>query len=720
MRPSLRRFRVFPARQRGAIVIAAAVAMGVCVALMASADIGYLFYIKREFQKSADLAALAGAQLLPNTCVNAASVASTSALAQANLTAHSFSQAPVVAVSCGVFSSTGAAAPAGSAGGQYFIAGGTPSTVNGVQVLITGTAPALMPFIATRSIRASAVAVREQATAVVSTGSQLAALRLAGLNLSVLGPDGVARITLAGLLDRLGIRVDADIGVGELNSLLSVNNVSIGSLLTATAQALPSTGAALAAQVTLLNQSVQANATLSSASIKLGGANSPVSLFTSIGSSASQDSASLARAALHTELKVTDLISTALSIASSGNAVAVPNLTLAGIQLRSGIVSPPSVAAGPVGTTARQGQVRIALDIDTSAIPLVGPIADALKTRVHLPLFLDVTRGTARINAISCSSTPRTVDVLVNQTILGACVGKVDANVQFTSPGLCDAGSTDLQPEVLLKLLGTNLLTTSLRVDALSSTKVLAGMVAGETRSTPNDLPIGSTLGNIVPALAGVLSQLTAPPASGGGTPSEVATNTAALYLAQSKDAFGRYQIGTVISLLQSGKPGVLPALGSWNTNAAGNKFQIPYACGFLNLSTCYRDGTVWESFNSTVTGEGSGVLGGTLGVVLGGLVVDNCFGLVANLTNYNGCIAKNLASFLQTKPGGTVIPAAVGPCSTLLCTVLKPITDGLTPILDALGSALQTTLTSTLGLTLGQTSVTVQAISCGNVRIVY
>lgn len=61
------------ARQRGSVLIAAAAAMLVSVTLLASADLGYLFLHEAELQKTADLAALAGAQQLErDSCVAAA------------------------------------------------------------------------------------------------------------------------------------------------------------------------------------------------------------------------------------------------------------------------------------------------------------------------------------------------------------------------------------------------------------------------------------------------------------------------------------------------------------------------------------------------------------------------------------------------------------------------------------------------------------------------
>lgn len=720
MPPRILQIRKGPASQRGAIVIAASMAVLVCVALLASADVGYLFYMKREFQKSADLAALAGAQILPNPCASGAGLSPSSAAtasATENLRAHNLSSQPTITVNCGIWSGAAPSAPVGSSGGQYFAAGGAAASANAVQVLISGNAPAFLPFISDRLVRAGAVAVRDQPTAVISTGTQLASLKMAGLSASVMSAEGTARITLDGLLGRLGIKVDADIGVGELNALLAANKVSVGSLIDASASALPSSGAALSAQLGALKQSLNANGALNAYQVQLGGANSPIGLFTGIGAAATQDSAALARAALHTELKVSDLVSTAISIANARNAISISDLTLPGMRAQAAIVSPPSVAAGPVGTTARQAQVRVAIDLDTDKV-VGGLLGSLLGARVHLPLFIDVARGTARINAISCDTKPPTVDVLVNQSVLGACVGKVAPTTEFAAAGLCELPpSAELQPEVLLKLPGVTPAPKTLQFDALPATELMMRIAVSETRtSAPNNLAIGNTLSSLVGTLMSTQAPLTSNTPPANVSKAQVAKDTAAQYLAQTpKNALGRYDIDELIRLLENGKSNSvpplppLPALGAW-------PMPVPYPCGLLNLDTCYASGTVWGSFKATVTGAGSGLLGGALGTVLGGLVVKNCYGLVATLLSYNTCIADNLTSYLQTKPEDA-------PCTSVYCTVFKPSTTsttGLSSLLNKIGSSLFTALSSTLGLNLGQTGVTVHAISCGNVRLVH
>lgn len=76
--------RTPPQRQRGSVVINATIALSLLVIVLVGVELGYLFFMKREYQKTADLAALAGAQKLTNS--NAAtlcSLAESSAIANA-------------------------------------------------------------------------------------------------------------------------------------------------------------------------------------------------------------------------------------------------------------------------------------------------------------------------------------------------------------------------------------------------------------------------------------------------------------------------------------------------------------------------------------------------------------------------------------------------------------------------------------------------------------
>ena len=64
----------------GSVLINTAIAMSLIVITLLGTQLGYLFFIKRELQKTADLAALSGAQSLqPFLCTDAKAAAVTNA-----------------------------------------------------------------------------------------------------------------------------------------------------------------------------------------------------------------------------------------------------------------------------------------------------------------------------------------------------------------------------------------------------------------------------------------------------------------------------------------------------------------------------------------------------------------------------------------------------------------------------------------------------------------
>src|SRR5690606_36219456 len=129
-------------------------------------------------------------------------------------------------------------------------------------------------------------------------------------------------------------------------------------------------------------------------------------------------------------------------------------------------------------------------------------------------------------------------------------------------------------------------------------------------------------------------------------------------------------------------------ALGDWNVPNG-----VPFACPTIYLTTCYRTGSVWDGYNATVTGEGMGALSGLLGSLLGGLAINRCNSLISTLLNYNNCVKSNLASYLQTRPGGLQdLGGGTGVtdpgsdqvrCSGLLCLALTPVLETLKPLLN-------------------------------------
>lgn len=63
-------------RSRGSVLVNTLIALSLIVITLIGTELGYLFFLKREFQKTADLAALAAAQALkPGSCTEATAAA---------------------------------------------------------------------------------------------------------------------------------------------------------------------------------------------------------------------------------------------------------------------------------------------------------------------------------------------------------------------------------------------------------------------------------------------------------------------------------------------------------------------------------------------------------------------------------------------------------------------------------------------------------------------
>ena len=124
-------------RQRGSVVITSVIALSLLVIVLVGVELGYMFFLKRELQKTADLAALAGAQaLLPAGCGEA----TTAAVANGGQNMPLL-MTPITAaeVQCGNWDPTLRPAP------LHF---GTPESgqiLNAVRITLTRTAPPLLP-----------------------------------------------------------------------------------------------------------------------------------------------------------------------------------------------------------------------------------------------------------------------------------------------------------------------------------------------------------------------------------------------------------------------------------------------------------------------------------------------------------------------------------------------------------------------------------------------
>ncbi|WNH52360.1 TadG family pilus assembly protein [Stenotrophomonas oahuensis] len=708
--------------QRGGMSVTMMLVMLGLVGMLGLIEIGYLYWAKRDVQKTADLAALAGAQRLDLCSADRAD----NAAARANaVNANRFPG--TLRVQCGDWN------PAHTTE-DNFAAVSPAAPPNAVKVVAERS---VLPFLGQNqnlpTVRAQAVATRAPPFAVLSVGSQLlrvngntplgGVLKLVGVDLdqtTLLGYDGLAqvKVTPKGLLEALEIPVKADISIGEFNALLAANKVSLGRLVEATATVLSQSGVAHA-DLDALQNALAAKLDVDRLAIQLGSNDAASGLF---GRIVAPDGP--ATAALDAQVNALDLLTTAISIANSGRAVEVSQLNVLGVQAKAAIIEPPSIAIGGVGTRAYNAQVRLFLDIDSNNLALgLGKVLTALGIRLRLPIHADVTNAMATVTSLQCSAIPATATVQVDSSVLRACVGKVAEADRFSTRNVCEAS---LQNEQLLTLLGAPLINDRIQLNALSHSENLT-LAAGETKSTwINPAQIGTAVSDLVQQLLRVLGGMLNPAAKGMNTAS-TADQLADQFLKASNPGNGVYDVDRTIALLRNGNPAQgISAFGDWQVHNG-----VPYAC-VLGLGTCYKDGSVWEGYRATVTGQGLGLLDGVLGTLLGGLVINRCSGLVSALLAYNACVKGNLASYMQTAPAG-VLDAYQGSgsvtdpgtntvaCSGLLCTLLRPVLEGvLKPLLNGVGTLLTATLATVLGIELGRTDVHLQATHCNPAQLVY
>lgn len=682
-----------PRRQSGSIVINTAIALSLIVIALVGTELGYLFFIKRELQKTADLAAVAGASAIQPTDCTAARAA---ALGNAGQNLSGFTPA----VACGRWDPSQGTE-------RHFTA--DQAAFNAVHVVIEGAPPSLLAFFpGERSLRAEAIAAANDPLASFSVGSTLLRtgdsvlgdlLKGIGLDLtgtSLVGYDGLAQvqITPGGLLRALGIEVASDIGVGELNTLLAAETVQLGTLLDAIVTA-GGQDTLLASNAALLN-AVTTRLGVQNLTVQLGSlAGGPSGLFAEVIAPGAN-----AASALDVGVNALDLLHSSIGVATQKHAVAVNGLSLTGmVSAKTVLIEPPSVAIGGVGATAYTAQLRTWVEIDTGNLPVIGHLA-----RVRLPLMIDVVNGRGTLTEM-CTPALRKPDgterasIAVNASILKVCVGRPGANPAneneiFSTTASCDQNLAD-EDLLRLGLGGVNLvsLRTHLKMDALPLQDSVT-LAAGETGTVGNDLLLGSTVRNLTDALLATLLM-------------ETLDRGPALTLAQrqtvAQNLWGAACTTRAcrVSRLTSVKAGIE------NTTAGLGGFLGGLSSDVLHL----LNQTLALNVQGLLAGVGNLVgglltsVGDILGAVLGGLI-GGCTALIGS--NDAACVTE-IANSLDgnTSGGGDTVPNAVTALTAYLLQAIKPM-------LDAIGSSVLTPiLRDLLGLHLGEIDVHLRTLNC-------
>ncbi|MDQ0072198.1 putative membrane protein [Variovorax boronicumulans] len=687
------------------MLVNAVIALSLIVIVLIGSELGYLFYLKREFQKSADLSALAGAQaLVPDNCTSATAAA----IANASQNLPSGFQMTAADVVCGRWDPENQPSP------RHFSPGMQP--FNAVSVTIQRTPPLLLPSLPgnqPRVLSLEALAAKTDPSAAFSVGSRLlrfsgdstlgALLKAIGLDLDntiVAGYEGLATVSITpgDLLCTPPLKSlvcpAADITVGGLNDLLNAN-VTLGQLLDAVVTA-GGRQDLLNANVALIS-AIKAKLGADQLNVKLGSLTGIPSLFANITTPG-------ATSALEAQINALDLIQAAIGVATGGHAIDIPglNISLLGlvtVTTKAGLVEPPSIAIGVKGITAYTAQVRTFIHVKTN-----GLLGSLLK--INLPIALDLVAAKGTLldlctPALVSPAGKQRAEISVEGAILKGCIGKIsnstgsqDCSLSTGDPRYqaCfdqlifskkDACEQNLSSMELVNVLGFLKIPKSLPINALpieQPTTVI--LEAGQTGTTGNSLAIGTTVSNLVSTLTNLLFGTA--PLTGTPSPADISS------LAN--------QIWT-----DSGK--------SVSDGGAGCTADT-MACRALRLENA-RTHIAQNAANSGLLSgilNGLGDLLGAVGGILGG---DGCSytGLLGSTSNA-GCV--NLIKNTLNKTSGSDLGGVVSNALAVVAGLLKPI-------LNAVGSAVLTPLLQNLlGIHLGEVDVKLQSLQCNNAQLVY
>ncbi|MEB5963189.1 pilus assembly protein TadG-related protein [Comamonas testosteroni] len=369
-------------RQSGSVATLGALWLMIAVICLATIDIGNVFWQKRELQKIADLAALAGASgtLDPNSCRTNA---------ERNLTLNGSMVSELVTAQAGRWDKS--ASP-------FFGSAAKASEINACRVSFQRTVPFLFVFAAGaergRQISAQATAMQSARIARLSVRSTLLALDteksalldavvgglLGGkISLGVAGWQGIANsnISLLSFLDALAVR--AGLNVGDYDQVVKTK-VTLDKVMLAMLDALPQQGSLAA--VNALN------------ALALGVGNIQIALqdILKLGTGLGSD-------ALRTDVNVLDLVTTVAQLANSQNAAKVGvnlNLGLVEVGLNLKVIEPPQSAIGD--------PVRDRIEAKTSQIDLVtGLKLNLALVAASLSLDVKLAQGSALLVDHMCS-----------------------------------------------------------------------------------------------------------------------------------------------------------------------------------------------------------------------------------------------------------------------------------------------------------------------------
>lgn len=491
--------------QRGSLVVNLAIALSLIVIVLIGTELGYLFFMKRELQKSVDLAALAGAQQISSIggCADAVSAAKLSANGSGGSDTHRnlpamFSLADGD-IECGQWDPTKTTS-------DHFEP--ATSSLNAVRITISKAPIAILPFFNTdRTIQVKAVAANDP-IASFSLGTGVASLNEGAVNQLLNALLGTGNKINLKLVDYRGLAsaqirlldlVSAVPNVGTVNELLNTP-IKLNDLMLAMVQVL---GSSNAVAVQALNAIISAN--VKSVDIKLGD-------LIKVTTPSPEGAASAS-------INVLDLLTTSAQVANGKNLIklgsAVNLGALAQADVHLVIIEPPSIAIGPAGqdsqgnwrTQAHSAAVRLFLDVtllNTSTVPGLSAIVNV--TLLHLPIYIEVGQGNARLNSIKCAPNLADCRIMIDAKpgLASVCIAGVSDALMSDTKTAVDCTAMPSATISELTVLGLPILQVTAKVpvqaeipDTNYQTLTYNGVIGdADDVQTVNSNAVGSVLSN--------------------------------------------------------------------------------------------------------------------------------------------------------------------------------------------------------------------------------
>ncbi|SMF98582.1 TadG family pilus assembly protein [Burkholderia singularis] len=521
-----------PARQRGSFAVAAVAWLLVAIATLGAIDIGHVFFVRRDLQKVADMAAIAAAQRIVNdACTEPAKAAASNAAANGFDPAASGNT--LVAPVCGRWDPQRFPSVQG-----YFVAQVEP--LNAVQVTVEQDVPFF--FVGPRRTLSATSIAKATNTDQFTVGTTLASLQ-GGLVNGLLG--ALLHTNLSLTVGAYQALAATQIKISDLVVAANVTTVDalLNTQITAAQFMQLMIDALTRTQVVNASRQISLDAMQSMLSAGIGGGN-----LINLGSRPGAPGVislglSDKQAALDAKVNLFDMLMVAAEVGQAGQpAINVPvglNLGIVHATLNLQINTPPSIALGEAGidpatgdwrTQTSNAMVRLYLDIalDTEhnqiSAGLLAPVLSLLQfllgnlvqISVHVPIVLEVSTGRAWLEQTNCESTASasTAVVGVQPGLANLCIGQLpsgDPNTSLNS--VCSQPTTILSLGVLhgrklieLKTKGTQLPVETPQSDAV---KLTFNGVTGDADDyqSANSNAVGSQLANALSQLASSWSQ---------------------------------------------------------------------------------------------------------------------------------------------------------------------------------------------------------------------